>query len=66
MVVRCRELPELPELGVALQLDSLLNLDGGGSSQFRLADGPGLGAKLSSSKMLSACLATSSCCLTRR
>ena len=29
-------LPELQELGMALGLDELLNLDGGGSSQFRL------------------------------
>lgn len=29
-------LPELQELGLNLKLDSLLNLDGGGSSQFRL------------------------------
>ncbi len=29
-------LPELQQLGFALQLDNLLNLDGGGSSQFRL------------------------------
>ncbi len=29
-------LPELQEIGGLLQLDSLLNLDGGGSSQFRL------------------------------
>lgn len=29
-------LPELQEIGLMLQLDSMLNLDGGGSSQFRL------------------------------
>lgn len=29
-------LPELQELGLRLELDSFLNLDGGGSSQFRL------------------------------
>lgn len=29
-------LPELQEIGVSLDLDSFLNLDGGGSSQFRL------------------------------
>jgi hypothetical protein len=29
-------LPELQELGIALGVDALLNLDGGGSSQFRL------------------------------
>lgn len=31
-------LPELQELGSQLKLDALLNLDGGGSSQFRLYD----------------------------
>jgi hypothetical protein len=31
-------LPELQEIGVLLQLNSLLNLDGGGSSQFRIND----------------------------
>lgn len=29
-------LPELQEIGILLQLNSLLNLDGGGSSQFRI------------------------------
>ena len=32
-------LPELQELGIALEMDALLNLDGGGSSQFRLKSG---------------------------
>lgn len=30
---------ELQDLGISLKLDSLLNLDGGGSSQFRVFDG---------------------------
>lgn len=34
-------LPELQELGIVLGLEALLNLDGGGSSQFRLRRGAG-------------------------
>ena len=32
-------LPHLQQIGLNLQLDSLMNLDGGGSTQFRLFDG---------------------------
>ena len=31
-------LPDLQEIGLSLELDAMLNLDGGGSSQFRLVD----------------------------